>query len=68
VYGLFRDSQNGGDLLPRPIMSASVADLQLLEFVHQPAERSDRAQPNGRISAAGISGNLRSASHVVNLH
>ena len=53
VHCLPGDAQELGDLLPRPALVAGVADLEVLEPLHQRPQRPDRLQPDGGVPAAG---------------
>src|SRR5689334_21239499 len=56
-----------GDLLPRPAVTASVGDLQVLEPLEQAAERDEGPQPNPWIGTAGRRREVGCLSHAVNL-
>src|SRR5689334_6574827 len=64
VHGLLRDAELVGDLLPRVPAFASLAHVDALHALEQPAERSDRPKPGVRVSRRDLSSQVPYLLHV----
>src|SRR6476646_6949122 len=64
VHGLLAHAEQRTDGVPGPALGAGVAHLQGLQLVGEPAQGGDGAQPDGRVLAGRLLGDVRCSCHV----